>query len=295
RPQMALPSQSSSTPLLSEGSDRPLSQYPSMGLNSRQLWLSKMAAFGMCLLCVAATTVLVTVTARCSKSRAFTDSLCEHLPTLFMIWTAVLCGTATAVFVVYYGRMNEGEHLDRSADSSVKGIGSMDTRVSKLIQMGVVFPTADDDKGCLFDRRRCNVNEFAHVYQCPFNACSTTSGTAETVQSYDTGKGSREALYSKSRARKLEARTGTLTRSGNAIMITCHETRSQISNYDRALRTLQQKLDAAEAYKEEEKLEFSDWLKTVKSEDEIQEYHEYNRKRRDRDKQHRKMKKELKY
>ncbi|KAF4668467.1 hypothetical protein FOL46_001964 [Perkinsus olseni] len=78
-------------------------------------------------------------------------------------------------------------------------------------------------------------------------------------------------------------------------MITCHETRSQISNYDRALRTLQQKLDAAEAYKEEEKLEFSDWLKTVKSEDEIQEYHEYNRKRRDRDKQHRKMKKELKY
>ncbi|KAF4741200.1 hypothetical protein FOZ62_028314, partial [Perkinsus olseni] len=79
-----------------------------------------------------------------------------------MIWTAVLCGTATAVFVVYYGRMNEGEHLDRSADSSVKGIGSMDTRVSKLIQMGVVFPTADDDKGCLFDRRRCNVNEFAH-------------------------------------------------------------------------------------------------------------------------------------
>ncbi|KAF4717878.1 hypothetical protein FOZ63_016735 [Perkinsus olseni] len=95
--------------------------------------------------------------------------------------------------------------------------------------------------------------------------------------------------------KKLEARTGTLTRSGNAIMITCHETRSQISNYDRALRTLQQKLDAAEAYKEEEKLEFSDWLKTVKSEDEIQEYHEYNRKRRDRDKQHRKMKKELKF
>ncbi|KAF4677585.1 hypothetical protein FOL47_000540 [Perkinsus chesapeaki] len=71
--------------------------------------------------------------------------------------------------------------------------------------------------------------------------------------------------------RKLEARSGTLTRSGNAIMITCHETRSQISNYDRALRTLQQKLDAAEAYKEEEKLEFGDWLKTVKTEEEIQE------------------------